>query len=154
MAVRAELDALPLRERTGAPFSAAGEAMHACGHDVHMAALVALARAAHGLRGPLPAPLLAIFQPSEEAYPSGAEQLARGELAADQPAAVVAAHVHPELPGVRVALDPGVVNASCDAVEIVVEGSTGPRRLSAPRARPDPRLAEIVRRAACPGRAP
>ena len=59
-----------------------GEAMHACGHDVHMAALVALARAAHALGDELPAPLLAVFQPSEEAYPSGAEQLARGELAA------------------------------------------------------------------------
>ena len=73
--------------------------MHACGHDVHMAALVALARAAHELGGELlPAPLLAVFQPSEEAYPSGAEELARGELARAAPAAVVAAHVHPELP--------------------------------------------------------
>jgi metal-dependent amidase/aminoacylase/carboxypeptidase family protein len=75
--VRAELDGLPLRERTGAPFSADGAsaAMHACGHDVHMAALVALARAAHGLGDALPAALLAMLQPSEEAYPSGAEQL-------------------------------------------------------------------------------
>ena len=43
VAVRAELDGLPLRERTGSEFSATGETMHACGHDVHMAALVALA---------------------------------------------------------------------------------------------------------------
>ncbi|HLH14088.1 MAG TPA: M20/M25/M40 family metallo-hydrolase, partial [Solirubrobacteraceae bacterium] len=69
VAVRAELDALPVRERTGAEFAATGEAMHACGHDVHMAALVALARAAHELRAALPLPLLAVFQPSEEAYP-------------------------------------------------------------------------------------
>ena len=48
VAVRAELDGLPVREATGADFSARGETMHACGHDVHMAALVALARAAHG----------------------------------------------------------------------------------------------------------
>jgi amidohydrolase len=122
VAVRAELDGLPIRERTGAPFSASGGAMHACGHDVHMAALVALTRAAHALGDELPAPLLAVFQPSEEAYPSGAEQLARGELAGVAPAAVVAAHVHPELPWGAVALDPGVVNASCDAVEITVEG--------------------------------
>ena len=96
--------------------------MHACGHDVHMAALVALARAAHALGDALPAALLAVFQPSEEAYPSGAEQLIRGELARLAPAAVVAAHVHPELPWGTVALDPGAVNASCDAVEITVEG--------------------------------
>jgi amidohydrolase len=128
IAVRAELDGLALRELTGAEFAASGETMHACGHDVHMAALVALARAAYGLRDTLPAPLLAVFQPSEEAYPSGAQQLAasspegKGALAAAAPAAVVAAHVHPELPWGALALDPGVVNASCDAVEITLEG--------------------------------
>jgi amidohydrolase len=120
--VRAELDGLPVRERTGAPFSATGETMHACGHDVHMAALVALTRAAHTLGERLPAPLAAVFQPSEEAYPSGAQQLVRGELTALAPAAIVAAHVHPEVPWGTVALDPGPVNASCDTVEIVVTG--------------------------------
>jgi amidohydrolase len=122
VAVRAELDGLPVRERTGAPFSAHGETMHACGHDVHMAALVALARAAHTLSGELPAPLLAVFQPSEEAYPSGAQELAMGALAHAQPRAVLAAHVHPELAWGSVALDAGAINASCDAFEIVVEG--------------------------------
>lgn len=121
VAVRAELDGLPIEERTDAPFRAAGNAMHACGHDVHMAALVALARAAHALGDALPAPLLAIYQPSEEAYPSGAEQLL-SELATLAPAAIVAAHVHPELPWGAVALDPGAVNASCDYVEITVTG--------------------------------
>ncbi|HMD52307.1 MAG TPA: M20 family metallopeptidase [Solirubrobacteraceae bacterium] len=122
VAVRAELDGLPMRERTGAPFSAMGETMHACGHDVHMAGLVALCRAAHRLGDGLPAPLLAVFQPSEEAYPSGAEELVGAELATEAPAAVVAAHVHPELEWGSVALDPGAVNASCDAVEITIEG--------------------------------
>ncbi len=128
IAVRAELDGLPMRERTGASFAASGEAMHACGHDVHMAALVALTRAAYELRDALPAPLLAVFQPSEEAYPSGAQQLAasspegEGALAALSPAAILAAHVHPELAWGAVALDPGAVNASCDAVAITVEG--------------------------------
>jgi amidohydrolase len=122
VAVRAELDGLPIEERTGAPFSATGGTAHACGHDVHMAALVALARAAHALGEELPAPLLAVFQPSEEAYPSGAQQLARGELARLAPAAVVAAHVHPEVLWGTVALDAGAVNASCDTVEITVEG--------------------------------
>ena len=122
IAVRAELDGLPLREQTGAPFAASCETMHACGHDVHMAALVALARAAHALGDQLPAPLLAVFQPSEEAYPSGAQQLADGELAELAPAAVLAAHVHPELPWGAVALDTGTVNASCDAFEITIAG--------------------------------
>ncbi|HTW40823.1 MAG TPA: M20 family metallopeptidase [Solirubrobacteraceae bacterium] len=144
VAVRAELDALPVRELTGAPFAARGEAMHACGHDVHMAALVALARAAHELRAALPAPLLAVFQPSEEAYPSGAQQLADGPLATLAPAAVVAAHVHPELPWGTVALDPGVVNASCDAFAITLEGE--PSHGAYPHRGRDPILAiaEIV----------
>jgi amidohydrolase len=121
VAVRAELDGLPIAERTDAPFRATGATMHACGHDVHMAALVALARAAHALGDALPAALLAVLQPSEEAYPSGAEQLV-GSLTALAPAAVLAAHVHPELPWGTVALDPGTINASCDHVQITVHG--------------------------------
>jgi amidohydrolase len=124
VAVRAELDGLPVNERTGVAFAAGGGVMHACGHDVHMAALVALARAAHQLGEALPAALLAVFQPSEEAYPSGAEQLAGRELAEIRPAAIVAAHVHPELPWGTVAVDPGAVNASCDNFEITVEGAS------------------------------
>lgn len=124
VAVRAELDGLPVREQTGAAFAAGGDAMHACGHDVHMAALVALARAAHSLGDALRMPLAAVFQPSEEAYPSGAQQLAGAELAELAPTAVVAAHIHPQLPWGRVALDAGTVNASCDGVEIVVEGQS------------------------------
>jgi amidohydrolase len=138
IAVRAELDALPLRERTGAPFSAHGETMHACGHDVHMAALVALARAAHRMGGALPVALLAIFQPSEEAYPSGAEALAN-ELASAEPAAIVAAHVHPELAWGSVALDAGAVNASSDSVEITIEGE--PSHAAYPHRGRDPVLA-------------
>ena len=138
VAVRAELDALPLRERTGALFSAGGEAMHACGHDVHMAALVALARAAQRLGDDLPVALLAVFQPSEEAYPSGAELLAR-ELARAKPAAMLAAHVHPELPWGSVALDAGAVNASSDSVEITIDGR--PSHAAYPHRGRDPVLA-------------
>jgi amidohydrolase len=123
VAVRAELDGLPVREQTGAPFSASGETMHACGHDVHMAALVALTRAAHTLADELPAPLLAVFQPSEESYPSGAEQVAQESLEALGPRAVVAAHVHPELPWGSAVLETGTINASCDAIEILVTGA-------------------------------
>jgi amidohydrolase len=122
IAVRAELDALPIQEHTGASFSSSGEAMHACGHDVHMAALVALTRAAHALGERLPVPLLAVFQPSEEAHPSGAEQMAREGLARMRPSAVVAAHVHPELRWGTVGVDAGAVNASFDAIEITIEG--------------------------------
>ncbi|HEX3509718.1 MAG TPA: M20 family metallopeptidase [Solirubrobacteraceae bacterium] len=144
VAVRAELDGVPVTESTGAEFAATGAVMHACGHDVHMAALVALTRAADELSEHLPAALLAVFQPSEEAYPSGARELAEGALAASPPAAVVAAHVHPELPWDSVAVDAGTVNASCDAFEILVEGE--PSHGAYPHRGRDPvlALAEIV----------
>jgi amidohydrolase len=144
VAVRAELDGLPISERTGAAFAASGDTMHACGHDVHMAALSALARAAHALGDALPAPMLLVFQASEEAYPSGASELARGGLAAYEPRALVAAHVHPELSWNAIALDPGIVNASCDAVEIVIEGE--PSHGAYPHRGRDPilALAEVV----------
>jgi amidohydrolase len=87
-----------------------------------MAALVALARAAHAIAADLPAPLLALFQPSEEAYPSGAQLLADGEFAAKPFRAIVAAHVHPDVAWDAVALDEGTINAASDSVEIVVEG--------------------------------
>ncbi len=139
IAVRAELDGLPITERTGAPFSATGETMHACGHDVHMAALVALCRGAHGLREQLPAPLLAIFQPSEEAPPSGARMLATEGLGDPPPAAIVSAHIHPELAWGTVGLDPGAVNASIDAVEIEIRGE--PSHGAYPHLGSDPILA-------------
>jgi amidohydrolase len=144
VAVRAELDGLPIQESTGAAYAARGGTMHACGHDIHMAALVALCGAAHELGELLPTQLVAVFQPSEEAYPSGAERLAGGELAALAPAAIVAAHIHPELPWGSVALDRGTVNASCDVVEIAVEGE--PTHGAYPHLGRDPILAiaEIV----------
>jgi len=144
VAVRAELDGLPIEERTNAPFRARNGAMHACGHDVHMAALVALARAAHALADELPAPLVVVLQPSEEAYPSGAQLLARGTLATTRPAAIVAAHVHPELTWGSVALDAGPINAASDSVEITVEGQ--PTHGAYPHRGRDPvlALAQIV----------
>jgi amidohydrolase len=68
--LRAELDALPIHEATSVPWAAANGAMHACGHDVHQAALVAFTRAAATV--PLPVALAAIAQPREEIAPSGA----------------------------------------------------------------------------------
>jgi amidohydrolase len=143
VALRAELDALALTERTGAPFAAAGGAMHACGHDVHMAALVALFRAARRVEAALPAPLVAIFQPSEEDYPSGAVALLeQGGL--DGIETVIAAHVHPDVAPGAVSADDGPVNASSDNFLIVVEGHGG--HAAYPHATLDPVvvLAEIV----------
>jgi amidohydrolase len=125
VAVRAELDALPIEEETDAPFAATNGSMHACGHDVHMAALVALFRAAGRIEGSPPKPLLAYFQPSEEAYPSGADLAVKEGALAGKTDAIVAAHVHPEVPWGSVSVEAGAVNASSDNLRIVVEGSGG-----------------------------
>ncbi len=124
IAVRAELDALPIREETGSPFAATNGLMHACGHDVHMAALAALYLAAGRIEGSLPKPLAAFFQPSEEDYPSGADLVVREGLL-EGTGAVVAAHVHPEVPWGSVSVEAGPVNASSDNLRIIVEGSGG-----------------------------
>jgi len=124
VAVRAELDALPVPEETGAPFAATNGLMHACGHDVHTAALTALLRAARRIEGSLPKPLLALYQPSEEAYPSGADLILH-EGALTTAAAVVAAHLHPDVPWGTVSVEPGPVNASCDYLHITIEGASG-----------------------------
>jgi amidohydrolase len=125
VAVRAELDALPIEEETGAPFAATSGSMHACGHDVHMAALVALFRAAGRIEGSLPKPLLALFQPSEEAYPAGADLIVREGALVGKTGAMVAAHVHPEVPWGTLSVEAGPVNASSDNLLITVEGSGG-----------------------------
>jgi amidohydrolase len=126
VAVRAEMDGLPITEATRAGFAATTGVMHACGHDVHMAALVALIRAARTVQADLPVPLVAVFQPSEETHPSGAERIvAEGALAQEGVRAVVAVHVHPTVPWRTVAVDEGPVNASLDHLRIVVEGTGG-----------------------------
>ena len=128
IAVRAELDALPLTEQTGAPWASQTGAMHACGHDVHLAALTALGRAARRLAeaGELPVPVLAVLQPREEVIPSGAKDIVRsGQLAAQQPTAIIAVHLQHQLPSGTVAAAVGTVNAATDDFEITVSGTGG-----------------------------
>jgi amidohydrolase len=126
--VRAELDALPLVELTGAPFASTNTAMHACGHDVHLAALVALARAAVTVQQTtrLPAGLLAVLQPREEVASTGAgDVIASGRLAAHQVRAMIGAHLQPQVAAGRVAVDPGPVNAAIDEFHLTITGRGG-----------------------------
>jgi amidohydrolase len=102
--------------------------MHACGHDVHLAALTAFGRAARlaDATGELPVPLLAVLQPREESIPSGARDIVRsGALLAHEPAAIVAVHLQHQLPAGTVAAAIGTVNAATDDFEIRVEGTGG-----------------------------
>ncbi|GAA4931305.1 amidohydrolase [Actinomycetospora succinea] len=126
VAVRAELDALPVVERTGLPYSATGSVAHVCGHDVHVAALVAVVRAMGRVGHTGPAPLLAVFQPREEKAPSGASDVAADpRFAAHEVGAMLGVHVQPELPRGTVSVRGGPVNASADEIEIEVHGRAG-----------------------------
>jgi len=143
IAVRAELDALPVAEQTGAPWASQTGAMHACGHDVHMAALVALARAARQVD--LPAGLLAVLQPREEANPLGAPDIVASQaFAAHQPRAVIGAHLQHQVPPGTVAATPGTVNAAADEFEIRVEGTGGHAGYPHLAADPVPALCQVV----------
>jgi amidohydrolase len=122
VAVRAELDGLPVEETTGVPWASTNGAMHACGHDVHLAGLAAVVRAAATLD--LPRPLVALLQPREEGVDSGAvDVIAEGGLEGVE--AVVAAHVQPRVDAGVIAVTPGPVNASMDTFTVTVTGRGG-----------------------------
>jgi amidohydrolase len=122
IAVRSELDGLPVEEETGVPWASTNGAMHACGHDVHLAGLAAVVRSAAGLD--LPRPLVALLQPREEGVDSGAQDvIAEGGLEGVE--AVVAAHVQPRVETGVIAVTPGPVNASMDSFRVDVRGRGG-----------------------------
>ena len=159
--LRAELDALPVTETTGVPYASVNGAMHACGHDVHLAALAAVVRAGARLEAEgtaLPVGLVPLAQPREETYPSGAEEVvASGWLEAAEVRYAVAAHVHPEVPAGGVALGEGFVNAAADEFEVTLEGDSGhgayphrARDVVAPLASIALGLPEVVRRTVPP----
>lgn len=142
-ALRAELDALPIAEQTAAPWASTNGAMHACGHDVHMAALIAVTRAARRIA--LPAALVSLFQPREEAYPSGASDIvAGGELERQQVRAVLAVHVQPAVPAGRISAGSGPVNAAADEFEVVIHGRGGHGAYPHRALNPVPVLAQVV----------
>lgn len=122
IAVRAELDGLPVQEESEVPWASTNGVMHACGHDVHLAALAALVRAAGTLD--LPRPLAALLQPREEGVDSGAKDIVdEGGLEGIE--AVVAAHVQPRVGAGVIAVTPGPVNAAMDTFRVEVTGRGG-----------------------------
>jgi amidohydrolase len=141
--LRSELDALPLVEGTGVPWAATDDVMHACGHDVHMAALWALLQATRKL--PLPTGLIGLFQPREEVQPSGAETVVSSGVLADQEvAAVIGAHVQPRVASGVISTGAGAVNASADQFEITIHGQPGHGAYPQVTIDPVPVLAAIV----------
>lgn len=123
--LRAELDALPVPEATGVEWASRNPGvMHACGHDIHLAALWAVLSAARGLE--LPVGLVPILQPREEVTPPGARDVvASGLIDDEQIEAVVGVHVQPQVARGVVSTGAGAVNAAYDSFEIEVGGRPG-----------------------------
>ena len=125
--LRADMDALPLREDTGLAFASEVDgAMHACGHDAHVAMLVGAARVLARRRASLAGSVLFMFQPGEEGYHGARVMLEEGLLeGGSAPTGAFALHVtHRQAPGV-IATRPGPTMASGDTIQIVVRGKGG-----------------------------
>lgn len=136
LAIRADIDALPVTEQVDLPFAskATGEylgrkvgVMHACGHDAHTAMTLGLAAILAKMRADLPGEVMLIFQPAEEGPPpdeqGGAPQMVREGVFKDfKPDAVFGMHVRSALPVGTVAVLPGGEMASSDTFRIVVRG--------------------------------
>lgn len=136
IALRADMDALPVTEKTDVPFRSRETAtyrgetvgvMHACGHDTHTAILMGVAQTLVKLRDTLPGNVLFIFQPAEEGAPAGEEggaelMLKEGLFEKYRPEAVFGLHVWSALRAGEIGYRGGPFMAASDAYKIVVRG--------------------------------
>ncbi|WP_375869851.1 amidohydrolase [Humibacillus xanthopallidus] len=128
IALRADIDALPIREQTGLDFASATDGVsHACGHDVHTTALIGAALALRSVEERLVAAGIGarlIFQPAEEVMPGGAEDVVAqdGLVGVDR---IFALHCDPSLDAGQVGLRVGAITAAADQVEVTLSGRGG-----------------------------
>jgi amidohydrolase len=135
VALRADMDALPVEERVDLPFASMVKAMwhgqmtpvmHACGHDAHVAILMGVAELLAEMRAELTGTVKLLFQPNEEGHegrPSGAKAMIDdGALANPTPTAVFGLHVTSAQASGAIALRPGGLMASADRLRIDVKG--------------------------------
>lgn len=136
IALRADMDALPVTEQTGLPFASKvttlfnGQTtgvMHACGHDAHTAILLGVADALVAMRDELPGQVMLVFQPSEEGAPEGEEggaslMLEDGLFADFKPEAMFGLHVVSSLPAGTIGVRGGPLMAASDKFTITVNG--------------------------------
>ncbi|MEQ1746140.1 MAG: M20 family metallopeptidase [Saprospiraceae bacterium] len=127
VALRADLDALPIHEANDVPYRSQNPGvMHACGHDVHTSALLGAVRILHELRGQFSGTVKCIFQPGEEKLPGGASLMIRaGVLENPRPTAIFGQHVHPPLRAGMVGFRAGAYMASADEIYVTVKGRGG-----------------------------
>ena len=127
IALRADLDALPIQETADVSFKSKNEGkMHACGHDVHTSSLLGTALILHELRNEFGGTVKLIFQPGEERIPGGAKlMIEAGVLQNPSPINIIGQHVYPELEAGKVGFKPGMYMASADELHVKIIGKGG-----------------------------
>jgi hippurate hydrolase len=144
--LRADMDGLPMHEDTGLDYaSTVDDAMHACGHDAHVAMLVGAARVLHDRRDELAGRVAFAFQPGEEGHHGARVMLEEGLLEGDDaPSAAFAIHITPTIPSGWIATRPGPFMASADVLRITVRGRGGHASMPHQALDPIPVACEIV----------
>lgn len=126
VALRADIDALPIKEETGEPYSSVYEGiMHACGHDGHTTILLGAARLLHEYRKHFNGKVVCIFQPGEEADGAAKRMIELGVLENPKVDRMVALHLWPYIPFGSIGIRNGSMTASCDDFTIEVYGKSG-----------------------------
>lgn len=121
--LRADIDALPVKEETGLPFASQNEGvMHACGHDCHMAMMLGAVRMLHELRHQLRGEVRIVFQPAEEISIGSRHMIAAGVL--DGADGIYGAHIWSEVEAGTVSAEPGPRMANTDWFRVDVSGSS------------------------------
>jgi len=126
LAIRADMDALPIQEQTGLPCaSTAPGRMHACGHDVHTSTLLGVAAVLRELAPQLAGTVKLVFQPAEELLLGAAAMIEDGVLEAPKVAMALGFHNHPDMPVGRFGFCRGACLAASDRFDLHVHGKSG-----------------------------
>ncbi len=127
IALRADIDALPIEEKTNAAYSSVNKGiMHACGHDAHTASLLTVANILQQTRNLWNGKVKLFFQPSEEKYPGGAIRMIKaGVMDNGNIKAMLAMHVSPEIDTGKIGMKAGKFMASTDEIYVSIRGIGG-----------------------------